>query len=119
VDELKKPPTGPAPGAPRANAVDLTRGARIPMLDLERLTTDPDSAKLDSLLFDEVSSSLGIDGEKEKKIALAMMDIFYAWTNEGVNPRYHRAAQDKLKIEWPTLYEAITNFVEASKVGDE
>ncbi len=39
VDELKKPPTGPAPGAPRANAVDLTRGARIPGLNLEQMLT--------------------------------------------------------------------------------
>lgn len=37
--------------------------------------------------------------------------VVQAWTVPGRRPDIHRAAQDKLKREWPTLAEAIEALV--------
>lgn len=31
------------------------------------------------------------------------------WLEEGVNPAYHRAQQERLKKEWPLLYNFMVN----------
>ena len=37
--------------------------------------------------------------------------IINAWLIEGPRPDIHRAIKEKLKIEWPTLYYAVLDFV--------
>jgi hypothetical protein len=37
--------------------------------------------------------------------------VLRAWTEEGFNPEWHKMWQDRLRIEWPTLYEAIIALI--------
>lgn len=39
-------------------------------------------------------------------------EIYKAWTIKGINPRYHDSIKEKLKIEWPTLYNAIIQLID-------
>lgn len=38
--------------------------------------------------------------------------IWRAWTVQGPVPAYHEAAKDRLRIEWPTLAEALDDLAE-------
>ena len=58
------------------------------------------------------------DAERIRKLeaevrAEALREIREAWTNAGPAPAYHRAAQDRLRVEWPTLAEAIEEAIDA------
>lgn len=39
--------------------------------------------------------------------------VLQAWLVEGKNPAYHRAQKERLRREWPTLYQAIQAMAEA------
>lgn len=41
--------------------------------------------------------------------------ILQAWMVEGKNPAYHRAQKERLRREWPTLYQAIQALLETSR----
>lgn len=36
-----------------------------------------------------------------------------AWNDPGVYPAYHRTAQERLKRDWPELYEGIISALQA------
>lgn len=39
-----------------------------------------------------------------------LYDLFRAWNMPGNNPRYHRKQQDRLKQEWPILYDLLNQL---------
>lgn len=48
--------------------------------------------------------------ETEKEVKA----VVKAWVNMGNNPVHHMRKVTQLSVEWPSLYEAIQNLVNAS-----
>ena len=40
----------------------------------------------------------------------AIQQVITAWVHEGPKPQYHRSAQERLRLEWPTLAFALDNL---------
>ena len=48
-----------------------------------------------------------------------IQEIVDAWVTPGPKPEYHKAAQERLRIEWPTLARALDNLNEGTAVNQE
>ena len=42
---------------------------------------------------------------------IIMDKIIKAWCIEGINPEYHRKQQERLRKEWPAMYNAIQEAI--------
>lgn len=54
----------------------------------------------------------GISEGRKRGLREAVEGIKRAWYIAGPNPRYHKEQVERLKKEWPTLYEAIEAAIE-------
>jgi hypothetical protein len=35
-----------------------------------------------------------------------------AWHDEGIKPHWHRIQKERLKVDWPVLYRALTELLD-------
>ena len=52
------------------------------------------------------------------RIVVAARQVHGAWTVPGPNPAYHRQQKDRLRREWPRLYQALEALSAAIRGGD-
>ncbi len=55
--------------------------------------------------------------ERLNSIVAAARMIYEAWTVPGPSPAYHRQQKDRLRREWPRLYQALEALVVAFRPG--
>ncbi len=57
-------------------------------------------------------------GDRTNRIVGAARQVHGAWTVPGPNPAYHRQQKDRLRREWPKLYQALEALSAAIRGGD-
>lgn len=45
--------------------------------------------------------------DRANAIVTAARQVYEAWTVPGPSPAYHRQQKDRLRREWPRLYQAL------------